>query len=327
MNKNNFKNTAYNQPLIEQRADPYMYRHTDGTYYFTASVPEYDRIVLRSADTIEGLKEAEEVTLWTKHEEGPQSIHIWAPEIHCLDGEWYIYYAAGDQASKWKIRPYILKCTGTDPMADPWVELGTMQPADGDKFSFKDFSLDATVFSHKGERYFVWAEKVGKGKKISNLYIAKMETPWKLATAQVLLTSPDYDWERVGFWVNEGPAILKHKGKIFLTYSASETGACYCMGMLSISEDADLLDPKAWKKERYPVLTSDAEKGIFGPGHNSFVKAEDGVTDLCIYHARQYDKIKGNPLYDANRHAMLMKITYDRKGFPVFRYMKQRVHL
>lgn len=99
------------------------------------------------------------------------------------------------------------------------------------------------------------------------------------------------------------------------------------MGMLSISEDADLLDPKAWKKERYPVLTSDAEKGIFGPGHNSFVKAEDGVTDLCIYHARQYDKIKGNPLYDANRHAMLMKITYDRKGFPVFRYMKQRVHL
>jgi len=51
---------------------------------------------------------------------------------------------------------------------------------------------------------------------------------------QVLLTTPDYPWEREGFWVNEGPAILKHNGKIFLTYSASATGACYAMGMLSI---------------------------------------------------------------------------------------------
>ena len=32
------------QPLIEQRADPCIYRHTDGYYYFTASVPQYDRI-------------------------------------------------------------------------------------------------------------------------------------------------------------------------------------------------------------------------------------------------------------------------------------------
>ncbi len=96
------------------------------------------------------------------------------------------------------------------------------------------------MLTHKGEHYFVWAEKVSVGKKISNLYIAKMETPWKLATDQVLLTSPDYDWERVDFWVNEGPAFLKHDGKLYMTYSASATGACYCMGMLSISEDADL---------------------------------------------------------------------------------------
>ena len=35
----------YNKPWILQRADPYVYRHTDGTYYFTASVPAYDGIV------------------------------------------------------------------------------------------------------------------------------------------------------------------------------------------------------------------------------------------------------------------------------------------
>ena len=32
----------YNEPWILQRADPYVYRHTDGNYYFTASIPAYD---------------------------------------------------------------------------------------------------------------------------------------------------------------------------------------------------------------------------------------------------------------------------------------------
>lgn len=320
MNKMNFKYTAYNQPLIEQRADPYVYRHTDGTYYFTASVPAYDRIVLRSADSIQGLRTAEEVTLWKKHEEGPQSIHIWAPEIHFVDGGWYIYYAAGDKDDIWEIRPYVLHCKGNDPMQDEWEEMGMMQAADEDEFSFHAFSLDATVFSHKGENYYIWAEKTGVGKQISNLYIAKMSAPNKLATVQVLLTTPDYDWERVDFWVNEGPAILKHGGKIFLTFSASGTGTCYCMGMMYIDEEEDLLDPHAWTKLRRPVLQTDEEKGIYGPGHNSFVKAEDGVTDLCIYHARPYDEIIGNPLYDPNRHAMVLVVEYDENGFPIFLY-------
>ena len=43
----------------------------------------------------------------------------------------------------------------------------------------------------------------------TQVYIAKMFSPIKLETVQVLLTTPDYDWERYGYWVNEGPAILK----------------------------------------------------------------------------------------------------------------------
>lgn len=315
--------TGYNQPFIEQRADPYVYKAADGTYYFTASVPAYDRIVLRSAPTLLGLQNAQEVTIWTKHETGPQSCHVWAPEIHFLDGKWYVYYAASEVDDPWKLRPYVLECTGDNPMQDPWVELGMMQAADGDLFSFQDFSLDGTVLCHKGEKYFVWAEKVGVGKKISNLYIARMETPWKLATDQVLLTTPDYDWERVGFWVNEGPAFFKHGERIYMTYSASETGACYCMGMLSIGVDEDLLDPRAWKKERHPVLATDEEKGIFGPGHNSFVRTEDGSRLVCVYHARPYCEIVGNPLYDPNRHAMLLEVAFDHQGAPVFDYTRR----
>lgn len=325
MNNSNFRETAYNQPWIAQRADPYVYRYTDGTYYFTASVPEYDRIILRKSKSLEGLKSAQEKTLWRKHASGEQSIHIWAPEIHCLDGEWYIYYAAGDKDDVWEIRPYVLKCSGPDPMKDAWEEMGMMQAADTDEFSFHAFSLDATVFEHKGERYYVWAEKTGVGKRVSNLYIARMESPVKLSTDQVLLTTPDYAWERVDFWVNEGPAVIRHGGKLFLTFSASATGACYCMGMMYIDEDGDVLDPAQWTKISAPVLKTDEEKGIYGPGHNSFVRAEDGVTDLCVYHARQYDEITGDPLYDPNRHAMMMEVGFDENGFPVFDFSKNKI--
>lgn len=194
-----------------------------------------------------------------------------------------------------------------------------MQCAAEDSFSFRSFSLDATIFENKGERYYVWAEKVGVGKQISNLYIAQMETPWRLKTVQVLLTTPDYDWERVGFWVNEGPAVIRHGGKIFLTYSASETGAAYCMGMLTAEEDADLLDPLSWKKERWPVLESSPEKGIYGPGHNSFTTDSEG-NDIMVYHARTEKDIEGDPLYNPNRHAMLMRLRWGEDGRPVFSF-------
>lgn len=313
-----------NEPWIWQRADPYVYRHTDGAYYFTASVPAYDRIVLRHADTLEGLARAEEVTIWKKHAHGPMGEHIWAPELHHLDGKWYIYFAAGEAEEKWEIRPYVLECADSDPLTGKWVEKGKMRRAKDDPFSFEAFSLDATVFENKGKRYYVWAEKVGVGKQISNLYIAEMETPCSLKTVQVLLTTPDYDWERVGFWVNEGPAVIRRGGKIYLTYSASETGTAYCMGMLTADENADLLDPLSWKKERYPVLQSCDEKGIYGPGHNSFTTDEEGNA-VMVYHARTETRIEGDPLYNPNRHAMLMKIRWDEQDRPIFSFENQKI--
>lgn len=308
-----------NKVWIERRADPYVYRHADGKYYFTASVPAYDGIVLRCADTLDGLKNAEEKYIWRKHESGPMSKHIWAPEIKYIFGGWYIYFAGGEVKNQWKIRPYVLHCLGDDPMNDGWEELGKMNAAEEDKFSFQSFSLDATVFESGGEHYYVWAEKVGVGKKISNLYIARMKNANTLETEQVLLTTPDYDWERYGFWVNEGPSVLKHGGKLFLTYSASDTGIHYCVGMLTAREGDDLLDPLSWEKERWPVLATDVSRGIYGPGHNTFTKDESG-NDIMVYHARTEEKITGNPLYNPNRHAMLMKIDYNEEGRPIFSY-------
>ena len=47
--------TGKNDPIVEQRADPFIYKHTDGYYYFTGSVPTYDSIELRRAKSISDL--------------------------------------------------------------------------------------------------------------------------------------------------------------------------------------------------------------------------------------------------------------------------------
>lgn len=322
--KKEIKWTEYNEPFIAQRADPYVYKHKNGEYYFTASVPTYDKIILRNSKTIKGLQDSTEFEIWHKHETGKMSKHIWAPEIHYIKGEWYIYFAAGEKDNKWEIRPFVLKCTGQDPTKDEWVECGMMKCSDDDIYSFRAFSLDATILEHKGEYYFIWAEKVSVGIQISNLYIAKMKSPTELETAQVLLTTPDYEWERVGIWVNEGPSILKRNGKIFLTFSASSTGAEYCVGLLEIDENDDVLDPQCWFKHRQPVLQTDYEKGVFGTGHNSFVKSEDGTQDIMIYHARPYEEIVGDPLYDPNRHTMLLTVKWSENELPIFEIQKSK---
>lgn len=315
MNAGNYKHTAWNTPFIAQRADPYVLHHGD-KWYFTASVPAYDCIALRCADTLEGLREAGETIIWHAHEEGDMSQHIWAPELHCIDGVWYVYFAASRKDDIWRLRPWVLRCEGENPMAGPWTECGMLKTVEGDEFSFTDFSLDMTTFAHNGKRYAVWAEKVSVGRKISNLYIAEMADALTLSTPQMLLTAPSYAWERHGFWVNEGPTFIEHDGRVYLTFSASDTSPAYCMGLIWADADADLMDISAWHKLNHPVLTTDVERGLYGPGHNTFFKGEDGQV-YTSYHARQYDEIIGDPLYDPNRHCFIMKVEFE-DGLPVF---------
>ena len=66
-------------------------------------------------------------------------------------------------------------------------------------------------------------------------------------------------------------------------------------------------------------VTTNEEKGIYGPGHNSFTKDEEG-NDIIVYHARTEAEIVGNPLYNPNRHAMLIKVKWSEDGRPVFDY-------
>lgn len=299
-------------PLIEHRADPQILRHSDGFYYFIATVPEYDRIELRRARHLNGLRDAEPTVLWRKHASGPMSAHIWAPELHRIDGKWYIYFAAGEAEKVWNIRMYVLENSSENPLEGEWIEKGQIKTA------WDTFALDATTFEHRGTRYLLWAQHDPKIGGNTCLFIAAMDTPWSLRQPQKMLSKPEYLWEVEGFRVNEGPAVIERNHRIFVTYSASATDSNYCMGLLSAPASGDLLNPESWRKSPTPVFVSSPPHSQYGPGHNSFTVSEDGETDLLVYHARGYKDIEGDPLHNPDRHTRVQVLRWREDGYPDF---------
>jgi len=298
--------------IVEQRADPWVYLHNDGYYYFTGSVPEYDRIELRRAATLDSLHEAEAVDIWHKHESGVMGGYVWAPEIHHIDGKWYIYFAAGHADAVFAQRIYVLENAVHNPLQGEWVEKGQVTT------DWESFSLDATTFEVDGNRYLVWAQEDASMGRGTNLYIAKMSNPWTLQSKQVLIAKPDQEWERIGHNVVEGPAVLQRNGKVFITYSGSATDHNYAMGMISADVMSDMLSPESWSKAEGPVFQTHDETQQYGPGHNSFTTTSDGSRDILVYHARSYKEIEGEPLFDPNRHARAQYFTWNEDGTPNF---------
>lgn len=311
-NQSYSQSTQFNNPIAEQRADPWVYKTDAGEYFLIATAPEYDRIVLRKANSINGLKEAKEKEIWHKHEKGVMGSHIWAPELHRIDGKWYIYFAAGEAENIWNIRMWVLSNSSADPMQGKWKEEGQI------KTQKESFSLDATTFEHKGKRYLIWAQNVRGGDSGTALVMSEMKNPTTLTGPEVILTEPEFSWERVKYNVNEGPAVIKKDGRIFVSYSASATNHNYCMGLLWANEDADLLNAGSWNKSPGPVFYTSEELKRYGPGHNSFTTSEDGKTTIMIYHARDYKEIQGHELSDKNRATRARIVNWTKSGFPDF---------
>ncbi len=301
----------YQTPFIIERADPYVYRHKNGMYYMCASVPDYDLIELRASESIQGLVEAEPINIWHKHTSGEQSELIWAPEIHYVDDEFYIYYAAASTTEQhsydktFQHRMYALKCTGQNPLRDSWLECGQIVTRQD------SFCLDATVAQTPTGNYYIWAQKEIGSDSNSNIYIAKMISPTKLSDKQVCISKPTMDWETRGFKVNEGPATIIHKGRIFLTISGSATDENYCIGLLYANVNSQLDDQSAWTKLDNPLMETDFDNRRIGPGHNSFTY-DEMMQPVIVYHCRPNKVSLEQALYNPNRDMCIQEVYFNQ---------------
>jgi GH43 family beta-xylosidase len=256
-------------------ADPWVVKHPDGWYYATVTTGQ-DVTLLRSK-TISGLGGGERKVVY---QPPPEARNLWAPEIHHLAGQWYIYVASddGDNANH---RMFVLE----NPAADPFEGRFTLKGMIADPLNDR-WAIDATVLRSGEQLYLIWSGWEGTRNVAQNLYIAPMRNPWTLDGPRVLISRPTHPWEKRGGppSINEGPQVLVKGDRIFIVYSAAGSWTDhYCLGLLSARIGSNLLNPSSWKKHPDPVFES--ANGVFGPGHCSFVKSPDDREDWIVYHA------------------------------------------
>lgn len=252
--------------------DPYVIEH-DGSYYYCWSS---GGVKVAKIDGLDNIVKDNGKQVFSS---GAGFSNVWAPELHYIDGEWYIYVAmcegTDDNAAH---RMYCLKGTSQDP-TDPFVLMGKVTD------STDKWAIDGTVFKYNDELYTVWSGWQGDHDGQQNLYLAHMSNPWTIDSARVLISTPSLPYERHDTSpaaVNEGPAVLVQGDRIIVVYSCNGSWgdnysltAVYCDG-------SRMLNSRAWQKLEKPLLIKG--KQTYGPGHCSFTTAEDGSL-WVIYHA------------------------------------------
>ena len=78
---------TFTNPLLPSGPDPWI-TQVDGVYYYTHTLG--NRLMLWRTDNIADLAKAEKRVVWTPPAKGPNAHSIWAPELHRLDGKWYL---------------------------------------------------------------------------------------------------------------------------------------------------------------------------------------------------------------------------------------------
>lgn len=301
---------TFSNPLLSSGPDPWIVQQGT-TYYYTHTLG--NRIALWKTTKVSALRSATPVTIWSAPSSGPNSQNVWAPELHLINSKWYAYYTAGSSSDLATQRSFVLENSSSDPLAGTWVDKGKIFDPTADFFA-----IDGTVFNYNGQYYYLWSGQASASDNTQRIYIARMSDPWTLATARVLISSPQYSWESFGSppAVNEGPEILKNSaGKVFLVFSASGCWTDnYALGMMTLRDGGDPLLAADWTKTTTPVFSKNISASVYGPGHNSFFKSADGTEDWILYHANPTPgQGCGN-----NRSPRMQKFTWNADGTPNF---------
>lgn len=299
----------FQNPIVGDGADPWIVKHSDGYYYYTNTTG--NNITIWKSKNLSDIGKGEKKVVWKAAPDAPNRDAIWAPEMHFINGKWYIYYAASTGDST-KQRMYVLESEGSDPFGPYHHPEGTYYGQITDPTN--KWAIDGTVLELNDQLYFVWSGWEGDVNVSQQLYIAPMSNPWTISGDRVEISRPELDWELNGTpFINEGPQVLKNKkGQVFIVYSASGSWTNdYCLGMLTLTGD-NPLNKDGWVKKPEPVFQKNPSVGVFGPGHNSFVKSPDGKEDWIVYHAAKFSGAGWN------RNVRMQKFEWNKDGTPNF---------
>ena len=291
---------SFSNPIKTQKgADPWISYYNGNYYMVTTSWTNV--ITMRKSTTLAGLATAPNYQVWTG-DASSRCCNIWAPEIHFLNGKWYLYYVAGQNITDYNAtqRTHVLESAGTDPTG-PYTYKNQLNSA---------WMLDPTVGTINGQLYLFGSASGGT----QNLVAARMSNPYTLATGFSTISTPTYSWETSGGTVNEGPEILQRGGQTYLIYSASGCWTPdYKLGQLTLT-GSDPLSASSWTKKSTPVFQRNDSAGVYGPGHNGFFTSPDGTENWIVYHAND----SSSDGCDNGRTTRAQKFTWNSDGTPNF---------
>lgn len=266
------------------------------------------------------------------------SAEIYAPEIYCFDGVYYMYYSANDKDG-------VRRCSVV--AADN--PLGPYQPIVNDSVDglsaplFKndnhpERALDATVFTDDDGKMYMYFTVTASSQHIVGVeLISPYEADWSTYRALVIPGTVESDsdemlleWEAYrnsNLKIAEAPFMIKSGGKYYLTYSVNGCWNKYYNVCYAVSDHplGNFVKPyeegKLWTNllMGYPG-TNDNETGIFdqwsgfasGTGHHCFFYAGDEL--MIGYHAHQ------NRNWDSNsytqRYFAFDRVYFDKDGAP-----------
>ncbi len=282
---------SFTNPVAAVGPDPWVISYK-GFYYYTHSTG-FNLRLWKTRDLTD-LRYAEHRVIWTPPPNTAYSEQLWAPELHRLDGKWYLYFAADDGENR-NHRIFVLENESDDPEEGEWTLKGMISDPS------RRWAIDPTVLELNGKRYLIWSGWPGDKNTVQNLYIAELANPWTIEGKRQLISKPEYPWEKqIGHLprsveiprkgVNEAPEVLvhadQHGSTTFVTYSASGCWTdSYALGLLTLASGKDPMRRRSWTKTAYPLLSSDPAAGAYGTGHNGFLVSPDGTQSWIIYHA------------------------------------------
>lgn len=197
---------------------------------------------------------------------------FWAPEVLALAGKYYMVYTADEH----------LGLAVSDSPAGPFVQ------AEKAWLSERN-AIDGHFMVDEDGAVYLYYVRFDRGNVIYGVKLADNTADFARAAAdgslriddgaEVRLLEVEEEWETHMGRVAEGPFVLRHKGKYYLTYSAND----YQSPRYAIGYATSALPLGPFRKySGNPILQR--KEPITGVGHHSFTTAKDGARLICVYH-------------------------------------------